>query len=207
MQLDLYAENSRNFENILSKDGEVHYYGSILSKEKADNFFESLLKNIAWQQDEMILFGKQIITQRKVAWYGDEPYSYTYSKVTKHAKAWAPELLSLKLLVEEELGKSFNSCLLNLYHSGAEGIGWHSDNEKELEANGMIASLSLGAERKFSFKHRKSKDRVSLVLQHGSLLVMQGETQSHWLHQLPQSKIVVDPRINLTFRNISNQLS
>ena len=204
MQLDLYPKNLKRLENILPKGGQVNYHGPILSHDKADYFFINLLKKIAWQQDEVKLFGKHIITRRKVAWYGDESYSYTYSKITKQARPWTPELISLKQLVEEALGKNFNSCLLNLYSGGDEGMSWHCDNEKELEEKGIIASLSLGAERKFSFKHKLSKETVSLKLQHGSLLVMKGETQNYWLHQLPKSKTVVDPRINLTFRNISN---
>ena len=139
-------------------------------------YLNRLLKTIAWKNDEVIIYGKHIVTARKAAWYGDKPYSYTYSNTTKQALAWTPELLELKALVENQSQSSFNSCLLNLYHSGAEGMAWHSDDESALGRNPVIASLSLGAERKFSFKHKSSKQNVSLVLEHGSLLLMKGAT-------------------------------
>ena len=145
---------------------------------------------------------KRIITKRKVAWYGDSPYSYTYSKVTKHALPWTPTLKVIKALIEEKAKSEFNSCLLNLYHSGSEGMGWHSDGEKELVKHGVIASMSFGAERKFVFKHIRTKETVSIFLQSGSLLTMQDQTQDHWQHRLPPTKKVTTPRINLTFRQM-----
>ena len=149
-----------------------------------------------------MIFGKKIITKRKVAWYGDIPFPYTYSNTTKTALPWTKELLELKALVEKESGETYNSCLLNLYHDGSEGMAWHSDAELDLKKNGAIGSLSMGAVRKFAFKHKKTKESISQVLQHGSLLVMKGETQTHWLHRLPPTKVIFTPRINLTFRTI-----
>ena len=148
------------------------------------------------------MFGKLITTKRKVAWYGDEEYSYTYSNVTKTANLWTKELLELKEIVDKESEETYNSCLLNLYHSGDEGMGYHTDGEKMLKKNGAIASLSLGAERKFSFKHKENKQRIDVVLEKGSLLVMKKGTQQNWLHRLPPTKKVTTPRINLTFRTI-----
>ena len=162
----------------------------------------TLLNTIEWRNDEAIIFGKKIITKRKVAWYGEKPFEYTYSKVTKNALPWTDALLQLKSVIEKESGETFNSCLLNLYHSGEEGMTWHSDGEKDLKKNGAIGSLSIGAERKFSFKHKETKEKVSLVLEHGSLLVMKGSTQTHWLHRLPPTKRITTPRVNLTFRTI-----
>jgi alkylated DNA repair dioxygenase AlkB len=189
--------------NILNKDGTVNYYGKILSSEEANQYFVDLLmQNIQWEKDEVIIFGKHIITKRKVAWYGDSEYLYTYSNTTKRALAWTKELSELKQIVEEYVGVKFNSCLLNLYHNGNEGMGWHSDDEKPLGKNNTIASLSFGAERKFSFKHKQTKQTVSLVLEHGSLLIMKDATQSNWLHSLPKSKNITQPRVNLTFRTI-----
>ena len=202
--MDLFSKLNNLAENILPLDGNVHYYDSMLSKQAADQHFFSLLNQIKWKNDEALIFGKKIRTKRKVAWYADQPYSYTYSNHTKTALPWINELLQIKQQVENKISDSFNSCLLNLYHSGNEGVGWHSDNEKDLKQTGAIASLSLGAERKFSFKHKKTKKTVSLVLGHGSLLVMRGTTQIHWLHQLPRSKLITEPRINLTFRTIVN---
>ena len=198
--MKLFPEDSTI--NILPFNGEVYYYGSILNFERANFYYQKLVDTIAWENDIVEMYGKRIITKRKVAWYGDEKYPYRYSGTTKHALLWTTELLTLKKEVEKQTGEKFNSCLLNLYHDGEEKMAWHSDNEKALLKNGAIASFSFGAERKFSFKHKKDKNTISLILEHGSLLVMKGSTQSHWLHQLPANKKVKIPRINLTFRTI-----
>ncbi|SDI56512.1 alpha-ketoglutarate-dependent dioxygenase AlkB family protein [Winogradskyella thalassocola] len=200
--MDLF--NSEIDANLLPFDGEVNYYGSIMTIEKAQEYYKKLLQHIDWENDKAIIFGKLIITKRKVAWYGDQPFDYTYSKTTKSALPWNKELLELKQMVEAKTGETFNSCLLNLYHSGEEGMAWHSDGEKDLKKNGAIASLSFGAERRFLFKHKKTKQNVSVQLEKGSLLVMKGSTQTHWLHRLPPTKKVKIPRINLTFRTIES---
>ncbi len=188
--------------NLLPKDGTVNYYGKVLPQGEADHYFDLLMKTIAWKNDEAIIFGKHMITKRKAAWYGDEKYDYTYSNTTKQALPWTKELLELKNIVEEKTGATFNSCLLNLYHSGDEGMAWHSDDEKTLGRNTTIGSLSFGAERKFSFRHKQSKETVSLILENGSLLVMKDATQTNWLHRLPPTKKIYPARINLTFRTI-----
>ena len=200
--MDLFGNLADANHNLLPKDGMVNYYGKILQKEEADAFYRQLLENIEWKNDEAVIFGKKILTKRKVAWYGDENFEYTYSNSTKKAIPWTPELLKLKALAEEKTGEEFNSCLLNLYHSGDEGMAYHSDGEKDLKKNGAIASLSFGAERKFSFKHKFTKEKVDMLLEHGSLLVMKDQTQSFWLHRLPPTKNIHTPRINLTFRTI-----
>ena len=188
--------------NLLPKDGVVNYYGKLLPGKEANHYFDYLMKAIAWENDQALIYGKLILTKRKVAWYGDRQFEYTYSNTTKRALPWTAELLELKTMVEERTGEKFNSCLLNLYHDGEEGMAWHSDAEKDLKKDGAIGSLSFGAERKFAFKHKASKEIVSLILEHGSLLVMKGTTQSHWLHRLPPTKLINEPRINLTFRTI-----
>jgi len=188
--------------NRLPYDGTVNYYGKLLKKEEADFYLERLLETIEWRNDEAVIFGRRIITKRKVAWYGDKPFEYTYSNTTKYALPWTNELLELKSIVEKEIGESFNSCLLNLYHTGEEGMAWHSDGEADLKKNGAIGSLSLGAERKFAFKHKQSGEKAELILEHGSLLVMKDTTQTHWLHRLPPTKKITAPRVNLTFRTI-----
>jgi alkylated DNA repair dioxygenase AlkB len=189
-------------QNILPYDGVVKYYGQVMDAAEADSYLQILLDTIAWKNDEAIIFGRHIITKRKVAWYGDSGFDYTYSGTTRRALDWTPELLTLKALTEQLTGDRFNSCLLNLYHTGDEGMAWHSDDEKMLQKDGSIASFSFGAERKFSLKHRVSKEGTSLMLEPGSLLVMKGATQSHWLHSLPKSKRVTEPRVNLTFRKM-----
>lgn len=193
-------------ENLLNKNGIAYYFSKILTGPEADRYFDKLLSSIAWQHDELILFGKRIITKREVAWYGDKGLNYTYSKITKTARPWTPELLALKQLVTNTTGASYNSCLLNLYHDGSEGMAWHADDEKELLNNGSIASLSLGAERKFLFKHKISQETVSIMLEQGGLLEMKGEIQDYWLHRLPPVSKVATARINLTFRTIVPQL-
>src|ERR687892_2068387 len=198
--------NEDRVSNLLTKDGTVNYYGKVLTSGEADQYFDLLMQNILWENDEVVIFGKHIVTKRKAAWYGDSDYSYTYSNTTKQALAWTKELSYLKQIVEEHAGTKFNSCLLNLYHNGNEGMRWHSDDEESLGENNTIASLSLGAERKFLFKHKQTKQIVSLVLEHGSLLIMKDATQANWLHSLPKSKNVTQPRINLTFRTIVHRL-
>ncbi|WP_207387330.1 alpha-ketoglutarate-dependent dioxygenase AlkB family protein [Legionella rowbothamii] len=200
--MDLIEQINGELHNLLPYEGTVHYYGPIMTQQIADDFYDVLMQTIEWKNDEAIIYGKKIITKRKVAWYADQPFSYTYSKITKTAQPWLPILHKLKIIVEKESGETYNSCLLNLYHDGNEGMAWHSDAEKDLKQNGAIGSLSFGAERKFSFKHKKTHEIVSKILQHGSLLVMKDSTQSNWLHRLPPTKITCMPRINLTFRTI-----
>ncbi len=197
--MDLFTTQETN---LLPYNGIVNYYGRILTLEESKFYYENLLNEIPWENDEAFLFGKRIITKRKVAWYGNKEYAYTYSGATKYGKVWTKELLSLKKVIEKKLKAEFNSCLLNLYHTGSEGMGWHSDDEKALGKETEIASVSLGAERFFTFKHKKSKESVKILLENGSLLVMKGATQSYWLHRLPPTVKVKSPRINLTFRTI-----
>ena len=200
--MKLFDEYIDSAKNLLPSDGTVNYFGKLMSDKAADRYFEKLMTNVDWKNDEAVIFGKLIITKRKVAWYGDTDYEYTYSNTTKKALPFTEELLELKNLIEEKTGETFNSCLLNLYHTGGEGMAWHSDGEKDLKKDGAIGSLSFGAERKFAFKHKATKEKVSLVLEHGSLLVMKDETQSNWLHRLPPTTQILTPRINLTFRTI-----
>lgn len=200
--MDLFNTATGADLNLLPYGGTVNYYGHVMSLTMADRYLEVLLNTIEWKSDEAIILGKHIFTKRKVAWYGDREFEYTYSNTTKKALPWTNELLELKAIAEQKTGETFNSCLLNLYHSGEEGMAWHSDGEKDLKKNGAIGSMSFGAERKFSFKHKESKETVSLILEHGSLLVMKDATQTNWLHRLPPTKLVSKPRVNLTFRSI-----
>ncbi|MBS1490081.1 MAG: alpha-ketoglutarate-dependent dioxygenase AlkB [Bacteroidetes bacterium] len=200
--MDLFNQIIDKNKNYLPKDGTVNYYGKLLTKAQADFYLKYLLEKIEWRNDEAIIFGKKIITKRKVAWYGERPYKYSYSNTTKYALPFTNELLALKTLIEKETSERFNSCLLNLYHTGEEGMAWHSDGETDLKKEGAIGSLSFGAERKFAFKHKQSKKKVELILEHGSLLVMKDTTQTHWLHRLPPTKLITKPRVNLTFRTI-----
>lgn len=203
--LTLFDPLPESPENILPMDGSALYYGPVMEKAAADRFFHDFLTKIPWQSDTAIIFGKKIQTKRAVAWFGDHPFHYTYSKVTKYALPWTRELLQIKRLIEEKSGERYNSCLMNLYHDGSESMAWHSDGEKDLKRHGAIASVSLGAERKFAFKHKTTGKIIPIVLPHGSLLVMKGSCQQHWLHRLPPTTKPFKERVNLTFRTITGQ--
>jgi alkylated DNA repair dioxygenase AlkB len=188
--------------NLLPQDGEVYYHGKAFDQPTADQLFTDLMHDIEWKHDESIIMGKHIVTKRKVAWYGDQGFDYSYSNTTKQALPWTEQLVALKKMVEQRTQETFNSCLMNLYHNGDEGVSWHSDGEKALKRHGAIASLSFGAERKFAFKHKDTKQRIDIPLEHGGLLIMTGLTQINWLHSIPKSKKITEPRISLTFRTI-----
>jgi len=200
--MELFDKEADPKINLLPKDGTVNYYGKLFNQAAAEQYLETLLHTIEWRNDEAIIFGKKIITKRKVAWYGENTFGYTYSNTTKFALPWTKELLELKAFIVKKTGETFNSCLLNLYHNGDEGMAWHSDGETDLKKDGAIGSLSFGAERKFAFKHKQTKEKVELILEQGSLLVMKGITQTHWLHRLPPTRLISKPRVNLTFRTI-----
>lgn len=187
--------------NLLPRDGRVHYLGPLLVDAPA--WMDRLMAETPWKPDTVVLFGRRFTTARKVAWYGDPGCAYTYSGVTRPPLPWTPLLTELKQFVEDRSGTLFNCCLLNLYHHGGEGMAWHSDDERELMPQGVIASLSLGAERRFLFRHKEDPQiKIAVQLESGSLLLMQGETQAHWQHSLPKSTKVTTPRINLTFRQM-----
>ena len=188
--------------NLLPKDGHIEYLPSIFDPLACAKLFEMLAKSLAWRCDQLYMFGKLITTKRKVAWVGDEGCAYTYSGVKKEPQPWTPELLLIKNQLETIAQCEFNSCLLNLYHDGIEGMGWHSDDEPELVQTAPIASMSLGAARKFSFKHKIDKTTASLMLESGSVLLMHAPTQTFWNHSLVKTTRPVGPRINLTFRAI-----
>ena len=194
-----------NRPNILPQDGIALYYEKIVNDDEVKQLYESLLNNIHWENERVIMFGKEIITKRKVAFFSDPSISYRYASKTKIGLPWTSTLITIKNRIESITKESYNACLLNLYHNGEESMGWHSDNEKEIITNSSIASLSLGANRKFSFKHKLSKETVSIELEDGSLLEMKGSVQAHWWHALLKSKKVTDARINLTFRQMHTE--
>ncbi len=199
---DLFAQCNDPDQNLLPQDGEVYYHGVVFDQAQADDYFNELMHEIDWQADQAQFAGKIIKTARKVAWHGERDFRYRYSGVEKIALPWTKTLLSIKAAIEQKSQTTYNSCLLNLYHDGSEAMSWHSDGEKDLKQGAAIASVSFGAERRFMFKHKQAKEKVAIVLAHGSLLIMQGETQQHWQHRLPPTVKVTEPRINLTFRTI-----
>ena len=196
---------NKKSKNIINQDGIVLYYDHVLSDVEIKHIQNELFNNINWENERVVLFGKEIITKRKVAFYSDPSISYKYSSKTKIGLPWKDSLIKLKRIIESITKESYNACLLNLYHDGEESMGWHSDNEKEIVANSSIASLSIGASRKFSFKHKVTKETISIQLENGSLLEMKGAIQTNWLHALPKSKKIKELRINLTFRQMYSQ--
>ncbi len=187
-------------ENLLPKDGIAIYHGVVFNEQEANEISKELLDTIPWKQDEVVMFGKKIITKRKVAWFADAGITYTYAGVKKLGLQWTEPLLMIKQKVESITGASYNACLLNLYHEGEEGMGWHKDNEKEIVSESSIASVSLGAARKFAFKHATTSERLDIELANGSLLDMKGPIQQYWYHSLPKTMRIKQLRINLTFR-------
>lgn len=189
--------------NLLSTDGEVFYFAEFFSKQESDFYLDLLFKEILWKHEPIKIFGKQILQPRLTAWIGDPGTDYSYSGIKMRPSAWTPTMKRIKEKVENQTGLNFNSALLNQYRNESDSVGWHSDNEKELGINPVIASVSLGEPREFQFKHRDNKNlKASVILDHGSLLLMQGKTQHHWIHAIPKRRQAMQPRINITFRQI-----
>lgn len=198
------STHSFNRISLPLPNADIQIYESFWSPEESDRAFAQLLQETTWQQETAHLFQRTIPIPRLTAWYGDPGKTYAYSGIEMHPEPWTATLLELKTAVETVVTASFNSVLLNLYRTGQDSVGWHSDDEPELGQNPLIASVSFGATRRFSLKHKRRKDLkpIHLDLTHGSLLVMQGTTQHHWVHQISKTTKPVGPRINLTFRII-----
>ncbi len=196
--------SARNAEpassNLLPLDGEAYLIEDVLSTVDADRSFSDLLENIDWRQEHAVLFGRKIAIPRLTAWYGERGYGY--SGIRHEPAQLTPALVALKSMIETIARRPFNSVLINLYRDGRDSMGWHSDDEPALGPEPEIASLSLGAARRFHLKHRTSAERVVLDLAPGSCLLMRGRCQACWRHQLPKTRKKVGPRINLTFRTI-----
>ena len=200
---DLFAPTPT--DNLLPCDGKVNDLGIVIDYPSA--LYYALLTTLPWQSDIVTLFGKTHVTTRQIVWMGDSDASYQYSGHTRQAITWTDSVFHVKHHIEQQLLKigihaNFNSCLLNYYPSGDEGMGYHADDEKELGDQPIIASLSLGATRKFVFKHKKTQDKVELYLESGQLIVMHGDTQTYWKHTITKTKTVDTGRISLTFRHM-----
>lgn len=183
-------------------DADIRYWPGFLPPEEADALLVRLLNDISWQQDRIRLFGREHLIPRLQAFLADPGVDYTYSGLRMAGEPWLPALLPLKQRLEDLCRQPFNALLLNLYRDGQDCMGWHADNEAELGTNPTIASISLGAPRRFRLRHNASRDTHALTLEHGSLLLMAGPTQHHWQHSLPRTRRCQTPRINLTFRFI-----
>jgi alkylated DNA repair dioxygenase AlkB len=189
---------------IALADGDVRLIDGFLTRSESDAFLEQLLRLVAWEQQVIRIAGRSVASPRLSAWHGDPGARYCYSGLALEPRPWLPVILELKLRVEAACYAQFNSALLNLYRDGADSMGWHSDDEPELGERPLIASLSLGATRRFRLRHRRRAELrpVELDLEAGSLLIMQGDTQHCWKHQLPKTRRAVASRVNLTFRSI-----
>lgn len=192
---------------MLPKDGEALYTSAFLLSPEADDLLAHLLVTVPWKQESIRLFGRDLTMPRLTAWYGDPQAVYTYSGLTNQPLPWLGPLARLRARLERATGARFNSALLNLYRDGNDAMGWHADNEPELGPKPTIASVSLGAKRIFEMRHRVDGGRVRYSLEHGSLLVMSGDSQRAWMHRVAKSRAVVDPRINLTFREVARRPS
>ncbi len=199
----LFNEDSGRLKPLTLKDADVWFAPNFFQQKEANDFFNQLYTEIQWEQKKIKLFGKELNQPRLTSFYGDPHIVYTYSGLTWHPQPWTQALNSLKKRIEQATQLPFNCVLLNLYRNGNDSMGWHSDDEPELGEKPAIASISFGATRKFCFRHRIDKQqRLNLQLTHGSCLLMKGDTQRYWHHQLPKTKQVTQPRINLTFRLI-----
>jgi alkylated DNA repair dioxygenase AlkB len=201
-QLDLFNTNKKEPELVKIQDGEYIYIPNFFNKQKSDFFFDTLLQKIDWKQEEMNMYGKILKFPRLTAWYGDNNKPYSFSGIKLNPTTWNDELLEIKKAIETKCDTTFNSVLLNLYRNGSDSISWHTDAEKELGINPLIASVNFGAKRKFQLRHIETKQKIEIELEHGSLLIMKGTLQHHWQHQVPKTKKLVNNRINLTFRII-----
>ena len=200
---ELFSNENNNPVVIELPNAALLYYHNFIHSEQAWKYFYQILKKTDWKEDEIKIFGKTYLQPRLTALYGSDGKSYSYSGITMTPNPFTSELKEIKNKIEAVSEKHFNTVLLNLYRDGNDSNGWHSDDEKELGPNPFIASLSLGAKRIFHLKHKQDKNlRYKLLLEHGSLLIMKGTTQHFWKHQLPKSKKINSPRINLTFRII-----
>jgi alkylated DNA repair dioxygenase AlkB len=188
---------------LLPCDGEVFLFEDAIGRADADRLYDALLGQVAWRQEEATIMGRRVAIPRLTAWHGEA--GYVYSGIRMAPAPWSPALLELRRRAVDLAGQPFNSVLLNLYRDGRDSVSWHADNEPGLGRNPVIASLSLGATRRFQLKHRRCDERVAIDLSHGSCLVMAGATQHHWLHQLPKTARPVGPRINLTFRRMQGE--
>jgi len=192
-------------DNLLPYDGKVNDLGIII--DDAHTLYDTLLDELPWQPDIVRLFGKTHVTTRQVVWMGERDADYQYSGHKRQTVPWSNAVFHVKQQIEQALANigvvtDFNTCLLNYYPSGADGMGYHADDEKELGHQPIIASLSLGATRKFVFKHKKTQDKVELHLESGQLIVMHGATQNFWKHTVTKTKAVATGRISLTFRHM-----
>jgi len=208
-QLDLFGDLDTTKAKFISQadfakieNGEYVFFPNFFTKSESDILFQSLREKILWKQESMSIYGKKVAFPRLTAWYGNDDKPYSFSGITLNPLPWIKEIIEIKNRIEPKANVEFNSVLLNLYRDGKDSISWHTDSEPELGKNPVIASVNFGATRKFQLRHLKTKKKLEIELTHGSLLIMQGELQHYWQHQVPKTNKTIGERINLTFRFI-----
>jgi alkylated DNA repair dioxygenase AlkB len=202
-QLDLFGNsNAPKTDIVIIENGEYLFIPNFFNKDEGDNFFRLLKEKILWKQESMNIYGKKVEFPRLTAWYGNDDKSYSFSGITLAPNPWNEEILEIKNRIEPKASVTFNSVLLNRYRDGKDSISWHTDAEPELGKNPIIASVNFGTSRKFQLRHIRTKEKIEIELTHGSLLIMQGELQHYWQHQVPKTNKAIGERINLTFRVI-----
>lgn len=208
MFYNLFNQPETLNSQVIKLDGaELLYIPQFYDKLKSDMYFQQIISNVEWKQDFINIYGRELPLPRLSAWYGDSNKPYTYSGITLKPKTWTPELTEIKTEIEKQAGVNFTSVLINRYRDGQDYVGWHTDAEKELGENPTIGSINFGATRKFQLRRIDNhKEKIELELKHGTLLIMRGETQHYWQHQVPKTNRPIGERLNLTFRVInSNQ--
>ncbi len=187
------------------QDASLRYFPSFFSPQESTRYLSELIEKIDWVQNTIRFYGKESLVPRLEAWYGDPGKSYSYSGIQMNPKQWTPELIEIKQRIEETVNTTFNSVLINYYRDGMDRVAWHSDDEKELGDNPVIGSISFGERRRFKLRHKQYKEnglKHEIILENGSLLLMTGPTQHHWMHEIPRTAKAIGSRINLTFRII-----
>ncbi|WP_291908326.1 alpha-ketoglutarate-dependent dioxygenase AlkB [Chitinophaga sp. CB10] len=203
LQGSLFGQDNNQKQEITLENGLLEYYPQFFTPTDSDRIFHQLITTINWKQESMRMYGREVLFPRLMAWYGDANSSYSFSGNTFEPLPWTAELILIRDRVAQAAGVTFNSVLLNYYRSGNDSMGWHADDEPELGSNPVIASVNLGATRRFMLRRRDNKAlKYEIALEHGSLLLMKGELQHYWEHQVPKTARPVGPRINLTFRYI-----
>jgi alkylated DNA repair dioxygenase AlkB len=204
-QLDIFGNESSQKKEIglvEIQNGEYQYYPKFFNTNESKIYFDDMINNILWKQESMIMYGKKIPFPRLTSWYGDDEKPYSFSGIKLNPNKWTKTLLEIKDKITIHTDAKFNSVLLNRYRNGNDSISWHTDAEKELGNNPIIASVNFGATRKFQLRHINTGEKVEIELQNGSLLIMQGSLQHYWQHQVPKTSRNISERINLTFRVI-----
>lgn len=199
--MTLFDSGTDEQRELLPGDGSMVYTPSFLSPNVSDELLKGLLDEVPWEARSITVYGRTVMQPRLACWFGD--VSYSYSGITLEPRSWSPRLAQVRTMIEDATGHRFNSVLVNLYRDGNDSMGWHADDEAELGPEPVIASVSVGQQRRFRIRHRESRETIDVQLEHGSLVMMSGLSQQCWVHEVPKARRITEPRINLTFRYVN----